>query len=179
MGKRGPKPKSNEKKALEGNPGQRKLQETPEEVDLSTGSLRIPTRLCTDGKQAWRDLMEAFPDWYFTAADKHLLVMYCEHIARRNKLERGMKREAMVKEGTNGRTWLNPKINAIMDLDKLIIQLSEKLGLTRDRRKGVARRPGEAPPASRPQTPDLDYEQDGDVPVDDVGDLLAPATNVH
>ena len=166
-------------KALEGNPGNRKLTEPKEEVDISSGSLRIPTRLCTDGKQAWHDLMDSFPDWYFTAADKHLLIMYCEHIARRNKLERGMRREAMVTKGENGRKWLNPKLNVIMDLDKLILQLSEKLGITREKRRGLARRPDEAPPVPGPAEQDQDFERGGDVQVDDVGDLLAPATNVH
>ena len=70
MGKRGPKAKSNKMKELEGNPGQRKLTEPEEELDLSTGSLRIPTRLCTDGKEVWRNLLSSFASWYFTWDDK-------------------------------------------------------------------------------------------------------------
>lgn len=179
MGKRGPQPKSNEKKALEGNPGQRKLEETPQVEDVSTGSLRIPTRLCVEGKKVWHELMDSFPDWYFTGADKHLLVMYCEHVARRNKLEKQMRNAPMTVKRGNGSECLNPKVRAIMDIDPLVLKLAEKLGITRDRRRGISRNPTEAPVASDRRTQDLDSDQGGDVAVDDVGDLLAPAINVH
>jgi phage terminase small subunit len=163
-----------QKKALEGNAGQRKLVEPEVELDISTGSLRIPTRLCTDGKAVWRDLLSSFPKWYFTAADKDLLILYCKQVALKTKLERSMKRGKLVIERGNGSECLNPRIKAISDTAALILKLAEKLQIARGTRKGLARDPNELPPAAQP-TLGQTSEPVGEEPEDDVGSLMAPA----
>lgn len=173
MGKRGPKPKSNKKKALEGNPGNRKLTDPEQEVDITSGSLRLPTRLCTEGKAVWRDLMASFPTWYFTAADKDLLIIYCEQVALKTKLEKAMKGVSPVTKRGNGAECLNPRLKLIQETAVLILKLADKLQITREKRKGLARDPGEPPAA--PSTPDQTSGQDGAGQEDDVGNLMAPA----
>lgn len=181
MGKRGPQPKSSKIKALEGNRSNRKVIETEDEVDLSDGTLRVPNRLCRDGKSAWREVVAAFPDWYFTAADKHMLILYAQTVARITKLERAMLRSPMIIKRKNGSECLNPRIKAINDLVPLAAKLANELHLTRNRRRGLARGAGEAPPAQGPDHPEQEVlhgeilEPDGDEAEADVGDLMAPA----
>lgn len=174
MGKRGPQPKSNEKKALEGNPGQRKLVDPEPELDPSNGSIRLPARLCTDGKAVWRDLMATFPNWYFTAADKELLILYCEQVALKTRLQRAMKSGKLVIKRGNGSECLNPRIKAIGETTVLILKLAEKLQITRGTRRGLSRDPQEPPSGARP-IHEQTSEPDGDEPEDDVGSLMAPA----
>lgn len=173
MGKRGPQPKSNEKKALEGNPGKRRLVDPVAFVDVSIGSLRIPTRLCVDGKDCWRGLMKSFPSWYFTAADKDLLIMYCEQVALKTRFEREMRNKSAFVMRGNGTECLNPRLKAISGASALILKLAEKLQITREKRRGLARAASE-PPAHLKKY-GLIRELVGDETEVDVGDLMAPA----
>lgn len=166
MGLRGPKPKDPKIKALEGNPGKRKVTVEPDLDDMSSGSLRMPTRLTEEERRVWSDTVGAFPSYYFTLADKYLLVAYCRAVSRVERSEKALQKSSTVLERANGSKCLNPHIAAINLGVAQVKSLAESLGLTRRTRRG------QAPPlgAMVPQQPD---EPDGEEP-DDFGDLIAP-----
>ena len=137
MGKRGPPPKSKEERVLEGNPAKRRLPVDHDEDDLSSDTLRMPTRLTEAERQVWRDTLEAFPSWYFRQADKILLIAYCRAVARLEKSEKALQNKSAVEKRANGSPCLNPHIAIINSALSQVVHLSDVLGLTRARRKGV------------------------------------------
>ena len=148
MGKRGPAPKSPEDKALEGNPGKRKIERAVDEDDLSSGSLRMPTRMTEEERRVWTDTLAAFPSWYFTLADKYLLIAYCRTVARVEKSEKALQNTAAVITRANGSKCLNPHVALANAGVVQIKMLAEALGLTRRTRRGAI------PPSPSDPTPD-------------------------
>jgi len=146
MGKRGPKPKSAEQKRLEGNPGNRKIP--PEGVDVSSKGLNMPTRLTPDEREVWRHLMKAFPSWWFSKADRDLLMAYCRAQARLERAEKELRGESLVSERGNGGPCRNPLLDIIDKERAAVTRLSETLHLTRERRKSAGF--GPAPQAEAP-----------------------------
>lgn len=171
MGKRGPQPKPKEERLLEGNPSKRPLKAETDEDDLSSGSLRMPTRLTEGERQIWRDTLEAFPSWYFRPADKALLIAYCRAVVRLEKSEKALQNKSAVEKRANGSPCVNPHVAIINTALSQVVQLSEVLGITRSKRKGVV-----VPQASMPEqtpggaTPDTQGGAGQDIP----DDLIAP-----
>lgn len=172
MGKRGPKAAPNEQKALEGNPGKRKLVAQVDEDDLSSGSLRMPTRLTELERQVWRDTLEAFPSWYFTLADKALLVAYCRAVVRLEKSEKALQNKSAVQARANGSPCISPHIAIINSALSQIMALSDQLGISRKHRRGVAapQVPHQQPP-SQPAAEISDSPAGGEQDIPD--DLIA------
>jgi P27 family predicted phage terminase small subunit len=162
MAKTGPKPKSNEVKELEGNPGKRKLVRTVDEDDLSSGSLRQPQRLSEDERAVWQDVIGAFPGFYFTQADKFLLIAYCRAVVRVEKSESALKNKSTVLQRANGSPCLSPHVAVINSSVNQMMALAEVLGITKKVRKGVL--PANPSPVPEPQDgPDGDeaeFEED-------------------
>ena len=151
MGKRGPPPKDPEIKALEGNPGKRKIVAAVDEDDLSSGSLRIPMRMTEEERRVWQDTIGAFPSWYFTLADKYLLIAYCRCVARVERSEKALQKTQTVTERANGSKCLSPHVAAINQGVAQIKSLAEALGLTRRTRRGTL--PPQQPVGETPGTP--------------------------
>jgi len=169
MGKRGPKPKSLETRVLEGNPANRPLPVRRDEDDLSSAGLRMPTRMTEMERQVWRETLEAFPSWYFKAADKILLIAYCRAVVRLEKSENALKNKSAVEKRANGSPCLSPHIQVINTALAQVMQLSEALGLTRTKRKGVLPPDLPARSAHTPQAgeiPDTPDGEDQDIPSD-------------
>lgn len=172
MGKRGPAPKPEKERRLEGNPSNRPIVKQVDEDDLSSGSLRMPTRMSEGERQVWRDTLDAFPSWYFKPADKYLLIAYCRAIVRLEKSESALKNKSAVSARANGSPCLSPHIAIINSAVQQVTALSEMLGITRKTRKGVL------PPDRLPQspqgevTPDTPVGDDQDIP----DDLIARPT---
>lgn len=164
MGKRGPKPQSAETKALKGNPGNRPLAKVQEGVDPTSGHLRMPQSLTKDQREVWQRLISAYPSWYFTPADRDLLASYCQVQARIASAEHLMKNKPMVLERGNGSACRNPLLDIIDKQRGMLLQLTESLGLGREKRKQVV------PGASGP-SPEVPSDPDGDDP-DNFGNLI-------
>lgn len=168
MGKRGPPPKSKEERILEGNPAKRQMPKDRDEDDLSSGGLRMPTRMTEAERHVWRDTLESFPSWYFRQADKILLIAYCRAVVRLEKSENALKNKSAVEKRANGSPCLSPHIQVINTALAQVMQLSEALGLTRAKRKGVLppqmpERPAQLSPSEgEPSTP---AGEDQDVPL--------------
>lgn len=171
MGKRGPQPKAKQERLLEGNPSKRPIAPDVDEDDLSSGSLRMPTRMTEAERQVWRDTLDAFPSWYFRPADKMLLIAYCRAVVRLEKSEKALQNKSAVDKRANGSPCLNPHIAIINTALSQVVQLSEVLGLTRAKRKGVVATVPQPPQSLRggeiSDTPDGDEH---DIP----DDLIAP-----
>ena len=169
MGKRGPAPKDRKTRELEGNPANRPLPVDVDEEDVSSGSLRMPQRLTEDERRAWVDTLSAFPSWYFTAADKYLMIAYVRALARLERSERALQNGKSVDTRANGSKCVSPHIAIVNSSLAQVVQLSEKLGITRERRRGIV-----APSAPVDQS----QEQDGgeqDIP----DDLMAPPVSAQ
>lgn len=166
MGKRGPQPQSPQTKALKGNPGNRPVEKTIEGVDVSAGHLRMPTSLTEGQRKVWTHLMKAFPDWYFTPADRDLLVSYCQVQDRIAKAEHQMKNKSLLVTRGNGSACRNPLLDIIDKERRMLVKLTVSLGLGREKRKLAA-------PGAMPLSPEQPSEPVGDDP-DDFGNLIPP-----
>lgn len=171
MGRRGPKPKSAANKALRGNPGKRELVDVPAEVDVSASGLNCPRRFTEMERQVWKDLMDAFPSWYFRKADLHTLILYCQSMADVQRCRLKMKNQSFVIQRANGSKCLNPLVSAMNEAQRNVVQLSHVLGISRDRRKGVL---DPTLDDTVPIDPDGTENPVGEDP-DDIGNLIAPA----
>lgn len=145
MGKRGPQPKPKEESLLEGNPSKRPVKAEIDEDDLSSGSLRMPTRLTEGERAVWRETLDAFPSWYFRPADKALLIAYCRAVVRLEKSEKALQNKSAVEKRANGSPCVNPHIAVINTALSQVVHLSEVLGITRSKRKGVVVPQGNSP----------------------------------
>ena len=163
MEKRGRPRKDSKENALEGNPGNRKSPALGDNSDVSTGTLFIPRELSAKERLHWRAVVTAFPSWYFTQADIHLLTCYCQqmYIAARARL--ALTSRPLIETRSNGSTCPHPAIKILASATAEIRHLSDSLCITRQRRRGLARQPDEMP------LPDL--EKDGDDP-DEFGALI-------
>lgn len=138
MAKRGRPRKSNEDKMLEGNPGNRPIEEEDEIEFHNAGPLDVPQRLCKEGRQAFKELMDAFPDWYFDKKDRHLLIAYCEVVARMTKANRKLRQSQMIVTRGNGAQCINPLLTVIQQAELRLQALSDALGISREKRQGIA-----------------------------------------
>lgn len=133
---------------MEGNPSKRAIKPETDEDDLSSGSLRMPTRMTEGERAVWRETLEAFPSWYFRPADKMLLIAYCRAVVRLEKSEKALQNKSAVEKRANGSPCINPHIAVINTALSQVLQLSEVLGITRSKRKGIV-----APMAGLPVQP--------------------------
>lgn len=88
------------------------------------------------------------------------------------QLEKDMREEEVIVQRGNGAAAANPKLKLIEQCVTTIARLSESLDLTRARRKGLARAPGQIPVNA--STQELDSDLDGGEPEDEFKGTLAP-----
>lgn len=164
MGKRGPQPQSAETKALRGNTGNRPIPQVHEGVDVTYGALRMPHSLTKEQREVWKRLLTSFPDWYFSPADRDLLVSYCQVQARIATAERQMKRKKLIEKRGTGAACRNPLLDILEKERRMLLQLTNALGLGREKRKAVM--PNVIAPSIKNPS-----DLDGDDP-DEFGDLI-------
>lgn len=175
MGKRGPKPKSPEIKAMEGNRGNRKPVPEALEVDISEGKIAIPNGLRKDERQVWRELVASFPSWYFKPADRHLMMAYCRVVGRYNRADLALRRKPMVTMRGTGGEVVSPYIKVMEQAELQLVKISEKLGVTRDKRLGLATDPERVPTSAQQDAKpwfDDDESEFGDLIALPVKDLV-------
>lgn len=133
----------------------------------------MPTRLTEMERAVWQDTVASFPSWYFTTADKMLLVAYCRAVVRLEKSEKALQKTAAVEKKANGSPCVNPHISIINMALAQVVQLSEKLCLTKATRRGI---PPPSPGNDRPSGGETPGALDGDGPEFPAG-LIAPPLN--
>ena len=174
MGKRGPKPKSNAERELDGDRKDRFEEEMDPSEEVSDGTLRMPHRFTEDERKVWREVMASFPAGYFKSADKHLLILYCEHLAVIIRAKREMRREPLVVKKATGTPCVNMKLQIVQQTTPIVERLARELQMTRATRGVVVPDLVDPRAAARNGTHDQDSRPDGGEGVDGVGDLMAP-----
>lgn len=126
MGKRGPQPKPQMIKELEGNPGRRALnKEAPE----ATGRPVCPQYLTPYAKTVWRRILDAMPPKVYAACDSHLLAAYCSAADLHKRSVEALKTEGEVATGANGAPYQNPWVSIQNKQAQLLATLGSRLGL--------------------------------------------------
>ncbi len=89
MGARGPKPKSQVLKILEGNPGRRPIISTVS----PTGAAKMPSHLSDEAKRTWKRIVSSMPDNFYKLADSETLSAYCEAYSQHKQATERLKGE--------------------------------------------------------------------------------------
>ena len=166
MGARGPKPKSAELQAMQGNPGKRAPKHEDPIEDVSFGSLRMPQRLTEDERKVWVEILEAMPAWYFKPADKLPLIAYCRASARMEKAAKVLENQPSVIERANGSKCQSPHLAIYNEALDQMLKLTEVLGLGRKARTMASLPTG----ADLPDATEAVGQAGGEP--DDFGDLI-------
>lgn len=132
MGRRGPAPKPDKLKALEGNPGKRKLNlDVPEPEGMPT----CPSNLSTAAKNEWKRVAKELHDLgLFTIIDRTALAVYCDAYdkwitATKALDEHGLTMEYTNKNGSTNIT-ARPEVNIATKYAQIIKSFCAEFGLT-------------------------------------------------
>ena len=174
MGKRGPKPKSNAQRELDGDRKDRFEPECDPADDAPSGRLAMPIRFSEDERKIWREVISSFPAGYFKSADRHLLILYCEHLATIVRAKREMRREPLVVKKATGTPCVNMKLQIIQATTPIVERLARELQMTRATRSAAAADRVDPRSGVRSGTQEQDSRQDGAEEVEGVGALMAP-----
>lgn len=133
----GRKPKPNEIKRRNGNPGQRKLPNLENVIALTQIS-EAPIQLSDTGKKLWLEIREMAP--WVAVSDAKLLIELCEKMDRKYELREQLSTSQFVLYTDKGYAYANPLFSMLNTVENDIVKLFSLLGLTpTDRtRLGVA-----------------------------------------
>ena len=132
MGRRGPAPKPDKLKALEGNPGKRKLNLDAPEPE---GMAKCPTDLSVAAKNEWKRVAKELHDLgLFTIIDRTALAVYCDAYdkwitATKALDEHGLTMEYTNKNGSTNIT-ARPEVNIATKYAQIIKSFCAEFGLT-------------------------------------------------
>ena len=132
MGRRGPAPKPDKLKALEGNPGKRKLNLDASEPE---GMAKCPTDLSVAAKNEWKRVAKELHDLgLFTIIDRTALAVYCDAYdkwitATKALDEHGLTMEYTNKNGSTNIT-ARPEVNIATKYAQIIKSFCAEFGLT-------------------------------------------------
>lgn len=134
MGRRGPKPKTDRQKALQGNPGKRPVI-TAEEAGWTPGVPTCPPWLLPMAVELWQDIVPTIPTSLLTAADSHQLGAYCQCLARFINAECWMTENGTVAvlrddKGAVKQQGPAPEFTIAMKYLEKATQIGERFGLT-------------------------------------------------
>lgn len=136
MGARGPAPKPQMLKSLEGNPGKRPLNPdapTPMGVPIP------PDYLSDEARTVWFRILESLPPGMITQADEHLLAAYCcqveMHWQAMVALRENRNLLGEIELVANGRP--SPYLRIMMDAARNLATLGSRLGLSPSDRNGL------------------------------------------
>lgn len=157
---RGRKAELDEVKRAKGNPGRRPLakpQDGP--PPLPPVKDQAPRTLSTEGRKVWGELAPHLARMQFLrATDQAGLARYAENLAGWWKLERKLRREAVVywTESKHGKIKrINPLFTVQNALEKRLIALEDRLGLSPRARQEILR----SLAAQAPQLPGMAVEE--------------------
>lgn len=132
MGRRGPKPKPDKLKALEGNPGKRKLNLDAPEPE---GRPLCPSTLCRGAKNEWRRIAKDLYDLgLLSKIDRAALAVYCDAYSKWIEATETIDKEGMTMEYTNVRGEENivprPEVAIAIKYAQIIKSFCAEFGLT-------------------------------------------------
>lgn len=155
---RGRKGESDEVKRQKGNPGRRPLTAPGEGPPLPPVKETAPAGLSKEGRKVWGEIAPHLARMQFLRATDHpALARWCENLAKWWKVERKLRREADVywTESKHGRIKrINPLVNVQNALEKRLVALEDRLGLSARARQEILR----SLAAQAPQLPGLGGE---------------------
>ena len=160
---------------MEGNPGNRDEDDFHPRQDVSEPGL-LQSRLTNkDERAAWNHLVTCMPSWWFTEADRHALVAYCQAYGRMRQARRILLKEAMVISRANGSKCVNPILTVLTEAENSIMKWRDELGISRAKRMAVLPDDPERIPN---QLDSGDGHSDGDGP-DEFGSLIKRPRLAH
>lgn len=128
MGVRGPLPKPNELKMLDGDPGKRGLRN---EVKTKPVRPRKPRWLSPEAKKEWDFIVPILEDMgVLGEADSHALAMYCTAYARWKEAERTLQKEGHAVETASGSLKAHPAWRVAQESFKQMSAMLKEFGLT-------------------------------------------------
>lgn len=146
MGARGPKPKPQKLRDLEGNPGKQKKQPAP----IKTyGELRQPGWIAKNETAAavWDDVVSAMPPDFYSQADNQLLAAYCSACAMMQEAMADIAEDGLTISNENGKQ-KNPAVTILEGAQAKIATLGTRLALDVATRSALV---GSAPPPEKPK----------------------------
>lgn len=144
MGKRGPAPKPQHLKQLEGNPGKRRINRAAPVCD---GGLSMPDHLGEYARAVWGRIVEAMPPRLYSNCDRELLAAYCEAADLHRRAVMAVRVEGEVTVGESGAPYQNPWVSILNRQAQLLATLGTRLGLDPAARSSLA-----VPDAERPES---------------------------
>lgn len=126
MGKRGPQPKPDQLKKMEGNPGKRALNE---DAPVATGTPDRPDHLSDYACEVWQRIAESMPPGLYAKCDTELLTAYCEAADLFRRAVLAVREEGEVATGSNGAPYQNPWVSIQNKQAQLLATLGSRLGL--------------------------------------------------
>ena len=126
MGKRGPQPKPQTIKEIEGNPGKRSLNKS---ALVATGKPSCPGYLSDHAKEVWQTVVGSMPPSLYASCDSFLLASYCTAVDMHRQAIEGISEEGAVATGQNGAPYQNPWISILNKQAQLLATLGGRLGL--------------------------------------------------
>lgn len=132
MGRRGPAPKPDELKALEGNPGKRPLNLDAAQPE---GIPKCPSHLCRDAKNEWRRISgELARLGLLTVVDRTALAIYCDAYAKWTQATKVIDLEGMTMEYVTKTGSVNiiarPEVGISQKYAQIIKAFCAEFGLT-------------------------------------------------
>ncbi len=132
MGRRGPSPKPDKLKALEGNPGKRKLNlDAPEPL----GMPKCPSSLSQAAKNEWRRIAKELHDiGLLTVVDRAALAVYCDAYDKWLSATEILDSKGLTYEYVNKAGAVNvvarPEVNIATKYAQIIKSFCSEFGLT-------------------------------------------------
>jgi P27 family predicted phage terminase small subunit len=125
----GPKPKPNEVKRAEGNPGRRPL---PEPIRFkSDAELVPPDDFDEDSLEAWNMVVPTLREvGVLDGIDQLALAMACRQYARSKQAGRVIDKQGMVAKGSTGQVTEHPMAQAERNAMQLFLRFAEQYALT-------------------------------------------------
>lgn len=150
-----------------GNPGKRPTGEVPvAELPMLEGG--VPSVLTKDGQKIWRSLVKQLGSIRMVrATDSAALERYCDNLAQYWAVTRRLRGQKLVYEATtttgNKLLRVNPLFAVQERLERRLVPLEDRFGLTPRSRQEIIYRMAQAP-SSAPELPLGDRPEDTEAP---------------
>ena len=143
MGKRGPARKPTHLRVLEGSASKSAAAQAAAVQSRPVA----PHDLEADAVRVWDRLIEITPPALLTALDEHLMTVFCEAWALREKARKRLKRDGLMVYGSAGQLTAHPAVKIIQAQNEMLVRLGGKMGMTPADRASLEM-PGGADPAA-------------------------------
>lgn len=135
MGARGPAPRPEVLRAMDGNPGKHKVN--PGAVSLTIGMPVCPDYLGEYEREVWNRITDNMPSRLYGAGDTAILAAYCVAAGLHRKAVIRIGEEGEVCTGEGGAPYQSPWVTILNRQAALIATLGTRLGLDPAARNNV------------------------------------------